>query len=750
MNQKDTIQGYARLLDRVAGNQVPQDLDLAPQIRTRIQKRKGFPMQPRMKFFTAAGLVAIVMIIMISTVPGMAATIGRWFGYVPGIGFVREGQLRVLAEPVSITRAGVTLTVEQVIIDPERTTLVYSVDSIPDAAVSTQPQNGRCLYDVSLRLPDGSPLLAPPNGIQGWSSGYQHRFNYPPLPPEVNDATLLIPCLFNTRSGKAPENWEIPLHFIPAPPDMTAFPVIELSTPTAGATAAPTDAVSPTAAAEVDLTLTLDRAVQMDDGYLLYATLHWQDTPFLTADLNHPEQTLHLLDGNGQEMLYEVHYDDQTGVFGDERKTVFAIKTAPVQTSGPLTLVLDSVLVEQPVETSFVFDPGPNPQPDQKWQLNQEIAIGEHNLLVTEVIAHSDGYEVAMTSDTGILGATCTDRDHPIFSGYGGGDVLGCGFNYQDKLPGGPVTVLIGSIGVRNAHPLQAQWTPPAASPNLLPTRPAACLTAASWKTALAQKADLPKEITGRVLTSGLVNAKTGQWNATLSNLDGSNPQVFEGAQDGAISPDGAKLVYSVFNAGISVADLVTSKTEQIPGTANGDFNPIWSPDGKQIVFMRGMGIFDLFIVEADGANMHQVTHGGVQEWPVGWLPDGRLVYTVPGRENEYTNFAVDVQSGKTEEMTNANLSSITPDGQNTLTSERTFGDRWLIYISALDGANRWLLNDSNLWVLTPVLSPDRQWLLAGVSATDSGSTIGALINLRTCQVIPLPNLKGNFLSWIP
>ena len=69
-----------------------------------------------------------------------------------------------------------------------------------------------------------------------------------------------------------------------------------------------------------------------------------------------------------------------------------------------------------------------------------------------------------------------------------------------------------------------------------------------------------------------------------------------------------------------------------MPGTANGDFNPIWSPDGAQIVFNRGMGIFDLFIVNLDGSNLRQITHGGVQEWPVGWLEDGSFLYTVPGR----------------------------------------------------------------------------------------------------------------------
>ena len=83
------------------------------------------------------------------------------------------------------------------------------------------------------------------------------------------------------------------------------------------------------------MTLTLDRAVQMDDGYLIYATMHWKDTPFTLVDVTDPDETLHLLDANGQEMLYELHYDEQTGIDVDQRQTVFAIKTAPVQILRP-------------------------------------------------------------------------------------------------------------------------------------------------------------------------------------------------------------------------------------------------------------------------------------------------------------------------------------------------------------------------------------------------------------------------------
>lgn len=770
MNRKD----YAHILDTAAGMQIPDDLNLAPNILTRIQQRKGIHMQPRIKLFSAVALVVIVVVVLFSTVPGMAASLSRaierWFGYVPGVGFVHEGQIRILDHPTSQTREGITVTVEQVVLDPQQTALVYSVEGIPSAAVVTVPGDQHCPYAASLRLPDGSSQNASPNGLQVWASGYLHRFYYPPISASTNEATLVISCLFNTHPGSAPENWEISLHFIPAPPSVTAFPIIEITPPAISTStsqlpaavntpnASQTATANTTGEAEVSpapaaMTLTLDRAVQMDDGYLIYAMVNWQDTPFVWVDVTDPTETLHLLDANGQPMLYELRFDELTETTASPRQTHFVIKTAPVQTPGPLALVLDSVVADLPVNASFVFDPGQDAKEGQTWALDQDVPVEQYHLRIKTVMAGASGYRFEMSSDDGIFNATLVDLAHPAPSGGGGGGGSSPGEDFSNtiryadgKLPNGPVTVTVSSISVQLDQRLEAQWTPPAASTNLLPTQAAACLTSTSWKAALAQKPVLPDGIGGRVLTSG--QDKNGKWGLTISNLDGSNAQLIESARDGSFSPDSSRLAYSTLDQGLAILDLATNQTTRVPGTGNGDFNPIWSPDGKQIVFMRGMGIFDLFMVEPDGSKMRQITHGGVQEWLVGWMPDGRLLYSVPGRENEYISYAVDLQSGNTEVVSESNSESISPDGKHTLTSEKTFGDRWLLYVSNLDGTNRRPLNDSSLWVLTPLWSLNGQWLLAGISDLDPGSTIGGLINLGTCEVIPLPDLKGNLMSW--
>jgi len=469
MNRKT----YSQILDSLARDNLHANSDLAPRILARIQKGKEKTMQPRMKVLAIAFVLLLVFLIVLVSVPSVAAAIQRWFGYVPGIGLVSDGQIRVMAEPVSVTREGVTVTVDQVVINQERTALLYSVDGIPDAAQVAQSGETLCgmeayPYMVTLHLPEGDPLLASPNGVQSWTSGYLHRFDYPSVPTSDNDAKLVISCLFHTREGAAPVNWEIPLHFVPAPPDMTAFPVIEIA-PTAVPALTLTPVVNATEGAAV-LTMTLDRAVQMDDGFMLYATLHWEETSFASVDVTDPTETLHLLDGNGEEIVSELHYDEHTGVNWDQRQTVFAIKTAPMQSPGPLTLSLDAVLGQLPVEASFVFDPGVDPKPGQQWQPDLEVELGERRLLVRSVtVEEGGGYSFEMSSDTGIQTAVLSDFEHPIISGYDGEsssngqeNIFFSGFYYANGLPDGPITVTIGSIGVKHIQPLQAQWIPPA------------------------------------------------------------------------------------------------------------------------------------------------------------------------------------------------------------------------------------------------------------------------------------------------
>ena len=254
MNKKT----YPNILDDVVRDQVPADLNLAPRIIGEIQKGKDTTFQPRVKVFVTVIVVILLMTVVLANVPDVRAAIQRWFGYISGVGLVSDGQIRVLAEPVTVTRDGITITVKQVVLDAERTVLIYSVEGIPSEAYTSIPEE-QCPYQAALRIPDGTVLSPGQGGGEASDTGYEHRFDYPVIPMTFNNADLIISCLFQTRSGAAPENWEISLRFIPAPPYFTAFPVIEIATSTEVlSTNAPPDNLDLEAGG---ITFTLDRAV---------------------------------------------------------------------------------------------------------------------------------------------------------------------------------------------------------------------------------------------------------------------------------------------------------------------------------------------------------------------------------------------------------------------------------------------------------------------------------------------------------
>src|SRR5437763_7971163 len=65
----------------------------------------------------------------------------------------------------------------------------------------------------------------------------------------------------------------------------------------------------------------------------------------------------------------------------------------------------------------------------------------------------------------------------------------------------------------------------------------------------------------------------------------------------------------------------------------NGLTTPAWSPDGKRLVFTGyDGGLSDLFIVNADGSNLHRLTNDKYADLEPSWSPDGKTIAFVTDR----------------------------------------------------------------------------------------------------------------------
>jgi len=776
---------YSQILDSVARDNLHANANLAPRILAHIQKGKEKTMQTRMKVFAIAFFLLLAFVIVLVSVPSVAAAIQRWFGYIPGIGLISEGQIRVLDEPVSVTREGVTLTLEQVLVDSTQTTLIYSVDGLLSDMLSNDPMwnTSNCYKDPILLLPE-EELLPSNQAATSWGSGYEHRLSYPVIPAAVNEVTFVMPCVRSAIPGKAPENWDLSFHLIPAPPEMTAFPVIEIPTPVAVETM---EFIASQIATDDKLStdgiyLTMDRAVQMDDGYLIYTTLHWEHAGFSSVD-RHDPTTIHLLDVNGQEILYTVDIDAMNNMARQPGQSPIAIKPAPILDPGPLTLVLDTIAVTAnvPVDASFTFDPGPNPEPGQVWELNQDIDLGYgYSLRVLRatysmINVTQASLQFELESDTGVTNAMLFDNDHPLAGGGGGAPeafskIFMAGFSYQGALPEGPITVHAVSFNTALPGHWQAEWTPPAVQAPSTPTSiTPACLTRESWQQALQAQAALPDDLNGMVASFDAL-PPTYNLQISVARLDGSNSKFIGAGSVPSLSPDGKRVVHigpAIDGPadGLYVTDLASGNTTRLPGTFRGDMIPLWSPDGQTIAFTRGPssgligapGPYNIFVTTVDGSNSRPLTQGIESNYAMAWWPDSiSIVYLAFSRDIASLRI-INTQTGENRLLFDMNYNgtvAVSPDGNRLAFTEKLPLNRYGLFVSDPDGFNRKLLADGDPYIVTvPVWSPNGKWIIASVHdpvPNKQPNPILTLIEVDTCQIIPLPYLTGYATSWVP
>ena len=114
-----------------------------------------------------------------------------------------------------------------------------------------------------------------------------------------------------------------------------------------------------------------------------------------------------------------------------------------------------------------------------------------------------------------------------------------------------------------------------------------------------------------------------------------------------AWSPDGKKLLYVAAGGSktqgldIYMLDLSTPGSPPVDlSKHNGDdTDPVWSPDGKLIAFSgnwRGDGVLQLFMMNADGSNVHRISTDYMEYSPT-WQPDMQwLLFVMNASDNKY------------------------------------------------------------------------------------------------------------------
>jgi len=166
---------------------------------------------------------------------------------------------------------------------------------------------------------------------------------------------------------------------------------------------------------------------------------------------------------------------------------------------------------------------------------------------------------------------------------------------------------------------------------------------------------------------------------------------------EGVLSPDGTKIVFTSLKDGdldIYVMNVDGSNVRQLTHQLGYDGGPWWSPDGKRIVYRANHpqtpeaisaykdllaqrlvrpNKMDLWLMNADGSDQHQITDLGAASFGPSWTPDGRKIvfssnhHTDPKLGN-FDLFLINPDGSGLEQVTTAStfdgFPMFSPDGR--------------------------------------------------------------------------------------
>ncbi|MDP2311084.1 MAG: hypothetical protein Q8P18_34000 [Pseudomonadota bacterium] len=163
-------------------------------------------------------------------------------------------------------------------------------------------------------------------------------------------------------------------------------------------------------------------------------------------------------------------------------------------------------------------------------------------------------------------------------------------------------------------------------------------------------------------------------------------PNTFRGSEP-AVSPDGKKVAYLEYADGtlnLVTINLDGSEKKALTTFADGTWmqRADWSPDGSQLV----VAIFrnfqqDLYVMDADGTNIHPIMFDRWEDQDPNWAKDGKIYFS-SDPSGIFNVYAYDPKTEKIEQVTNviggAEAPALTPQGNLVYSAYTAHG--WKTY----------------------------------------------------------------------
>lgn len=187
-------------------------------------------------------------------------------------------------------------------------------------------------------------------------------------------------------------------------------------------------------------------------------------------------------------------------------------------------------------------------------------------------------------------------------------------------------------------------------------------------------------------------------------------------------SPDGSQIVFDSNRGGnynLFVMNADGSNVRQLTKTGDRDeVEPVWSPGGDSIAFLCGpvdATPGDVCIMNADGSGQTNLTPDDPDVDDVVWSSDGsRLAFGMPVWPEEV--WVMNLDGSGRQNLTNNPADdggiAFSPDGTVIAFSSDRDGKKKQIYILRVDNSYVYPLTDNQLMNVQPAWSPDGAWVV--------------------------------------
>jgi DNA-binding beta-propeller fold protein YncE len=678
--------------------------------------------------FAWIGLAIVFAALMITTLiigpMRVYAAIRGLLGYIPGVGIVdQSAPIRVLAKPVSQTREGITITVTSATLSSDSTHVEYRIFGVPRSAYPNSEDVHGCFGSDYLLLPDGTKL--------------ERMQDFPPVPADVPHALLVIPCIGETLAGTVPENWALPLRFVPAPADLTVMPVLELSP-----SPEVTSELLTTPGASLAAPVMFDQVIETADGYILLGRFQPSVGQSEWAQVT-GMPLMH--DATGARVSYTIPNDIQPPEVNDGLGGYgFAFQFKAASLTYPLSITFPGVVIgpaDPAASAQIEFDAGSDPQPGREWPLNQRIELAGHAVTLVSISTDArNGYAFKFDSGAEVYSVSVDIEGHPANGGGGGGEMGVTGGTFYTSLdyievPTGKLTVDVSNLVlVKDRLAWEGQWSPSAPRTDLVGVTPqlGLCLTAND----IAGLPLAPADFVGRALVYEPL-AGSESWGMVLYDLaSGAKRVLVADAARGALSPDGTQLAFPA-QEGFHILNLDTA-AEKVIELASGGYDLHWSPDGMQIAFV-GSSAEGIYIARTDGSGEKRVSDAAYSS-VIGFSPDGARLYlaVMYTGGSAWMVRVVDLASGTAQDLT-----TIENGSMKMLAAVLSPDEEWIayrgrdndsLYVMHPDGSAMHKVMEQPALAMSGVQWSASGWL--GVSLVNGGDEQRTLLIVKpeSCQ----------------